>query len=323
MEIVKKYKVEFEEYLNKSIEVKKPRGLYSPIHYIIGIGGKRLRPILTLWSCELFGGSVNQAYSAALAVEVFHNFTLIHDDIMDSAPVRRGQTTVHEKWDVNTGILSGDAMMILAYRYLEEYQGTVLKRLLALFNKTALEVCEGQQMDMDFETEQHVSIDDYLTMIELKTSVLIGAAMKMGAIIAGVDEMTSQQIYDFGRYLGMAFQLQDDYLDTFGNSADFGKRIGGDIEENKKTFLYLKTLQLADNEDARVLNDLYSAQNVATEKIKKVTLLFEKYNIKEHSLQAIEKYTTKAFSILDTLDLSSKHKTALHEFGKSLMQRTM
>ena len=322
MESIRKYKAEFEEYLEKEVMIKEPEGLYSPIAYITGIGGKRLRPILTLWGCELFGGTVRKAYPAALAVEVFHNFTLVHDDIMDSAPVRRGQPTVHKKWDVNTAILSGDAMMILAYRYLESYQGAILERLLRLFNQTALEVCEGQQKDMDFETMQEVSIDDYLTMISLKTSVLIGAALKMGAIVAGADEVSAQKLYDFGMHLGMAFQLQDDYLDTFGG-AEFGKRIGGDIEENKKTYLYLKTLELADKEDTSALLKLYESGTKETEKVERVTELFKKYNIQKHTLDTIKHYTAKAFSALETLSLSQANKAALREFGNGLMERTM
>ena len=223
MNIVDAYKADFLAYLNATIKIKEPKNLYEPIQYILQIGGKRLRPILTIMTCDLFNGNVNKAYDAALAIEVFHNFTLIHDDIMDSAPIRRGKETVHIKWDINTGILSGDAMMIMAYKCFENYDEGIFKKLMCLFNQTALEVCEGQQLDVDFEVRNDVSIPEYIKMITNKTSVLVAAAMKMGAIVAEVSEEEANKIYDFGLNLGIAFQLQDDYLDTFGSVETFGK----------------------------------------------------------------------------------------------------
>ena len=217
---------------------KAPHGLYAPIDYLLSLGGKRLRPVLVLMACEAFGKAPKAGLAAAKAVEIFHNFTLMHDDIMDKAAMRRGQQTVHQKWDVNTAILSGDAMLIQAYACLNEYPPEQFKALTQLLSKTALEVCEGQQHDVDFETSAAVSIAQYLEMIRLKTAVLVGCAMEMGARIGGADPAHAKQLYRFGEQLGIAFQLQDDYLDTFGDAATFGKRIGGDIAENKKPYWY-------------------------------------------------------------------------------------
>jgi len=321
MQSIDTYKEDFISYLNEKIKVTKPVNLYEPIHYILQLGGKRLRPVLTLMTCELFGGKVNNALDAALAIEVFHNFTLIHDDIMDSAPIRRGQETVHNKWDENTGILSGDAMMIMAYQCLENYEALVFKELMILFSKTALEVCEGQQLDMDFETRNDVTIPEYLTMITNKTSVLVAAAMKMGAIIANVNSEEAQKIYDFGLNLGIAFQLQDDYLDTFGDEAVFGKQIGGDIIENKKTFLYLKALEVCQEKES--LYALYNSNEIAKDKVEKVTSLFVENNIPEITIKEIENYSNRAFEMLEELTISDKKKAVLKNFGLNLMKRTL
>ncbi len=323
MERIETYKENFIGYLNKKVTVKEPANLYEPIHYILQIGGKRLRPVLTLMTCELFNGNVNQAYDAALAIEIFHNFTLVHDDIMDSAPIRRGKETVHKKWDINTGILSGDAMMIVAYQCFENYEPIVYKKLLKLFSKTALEVCEGQQLDIDFETRTDVTIEAYLQMITYKTSVLVAAAMKMGAIIAEVDEVEAELIYDFGLNIGIAFQLQDDYLDTFGDEAQFGKQIGGDISENKKTFLYLKTMEVCESKDKELLMALYKSTANNEHKINEVTQIFKNNSIAEITIQEIENYTNKAFEILDKLSISDEKKAILKNFGNSLMKRTI
>jgi len=237
---------DYQDLISKHFESlnyqKEPSNLYEPIRYILSLGGKRLRPVLTLMATEVFDVDCQKALAAATAVEVFHNFSLIHDDIMDDAPLRRGNETVHEKWNINTGILSGDAMLILAYQYFEAYEPKIFQELAKLFSKTALEVCEGQQYDVDFETRDDVTIPEYLKMIEFKTAVLVGAAMKMGAIVAETTEENKKLIYDFGLNLGLAFQLQDDYLDAFGNPETFGKQVGGDIIENKKTYLYLKAM---------------------------------------------------------------------------------
>lgn len=321
MNMIDTYKEDFIAYLNKKIKIKEPVNLYEPIHYILQIGGKRLRPVLTLLTCELYNGNIKEAYDAALAIEVFHNFTLVHDDIMDSAPIRRGKETVHKKWNLNIGILSGDAMMILAYQCFENYEAPIFKKLLILFSETSLEVCEGQQLDMDFETRNDVTIAEYLKMITYKTSVLVAAAMKMGVIIANAKDEEADDIYDFGLNLGIAFQLQDDYLDTFGDSEVFGKQIGGDITENKKTFLYLKALEVCDVEDKERLLDLYNSNQKNKKKVSEVTQLFRKNRLPEITINEIELYTNKAFEILEKLSISEKKKLILKNFGLSLMKR--
>jgi geranylgeranyl diphosphate synthase type II len=321
MNIVDTYKDEFISYLNEKIQVKEPVSLYEPIHYILQIGGKRLRPILTIMTCDLFSGNVKDAFDAALAVEVFHNFTLVHDDIMDSAPIRRSKETVHHKWDINTGILSGDAMQIMAYQCFENYEPSIFKNLIKLFSKTALEVCEGQQLDVDFETRNDVTIPEYIKMITYKTSVLVAAAMKMGAVIANVNDEEAEKIYEFGLNLGIAFQLQDDYLDTFGNSESFGKQIGGDIIENKKTFLFLKTLAICDQNDKELLLKYYNSQMQSEVKVSEVTKLFKRNNISDITINEIEVYTNKAFEVLETLSITSDKKAILKNFGLSLMKR--
>lgn len=323
MQEIAQYRELFLNYMNAETRVKSPENLYRPVEYILQLGGKRMRPILTLMICDLFDGNVNEALPAALAVEVFHNFTLIHDDIMDSAPVRRGSPTVHEKWDENTGILSGDAMLIMSYQYFESYGYDLYKGLMQLFNQTALEVCEGQQMDMDFESRTDVDLEEYLEMIKNKTSVLVAAAMKMGAMIAGTENEVTQKIYEFGLYLGLAFQIQDDYLDTFGNPKTFGKKIGGDIAENKKTYLYLKGLESCSSEDATKLKRIYNSEFPDSDKVEMVTNIFIEYGVGESTKKAIEDYTNKAFEVLDTLNLQEEKKTVLRNFGLNLMKRTM
>jgi geranylgeranyl diphosphate synthase type II len=323
MNIEDTYKEDFLTYLNSKISIKEPINLYEPMHYILQIGGKRLRPILTIMTCDLFNGNAKEAYDAALAIEVFHNFTLVHDDIMDSAPIRRGKETVHKKWDLNTGILSGDAMMIFALQCFESYEPIIFKKLVQLFNKTGLEVCEGQQLDIDFETRNDVSIDEYIKMITYKTSVLVAAAMKMGALIANANEKDTESIYNFGLNLGIAFQLQDDYLDTFGNSETFGKQIGGDIIENKKTFLYLKCLQVCNLTDKEKLLDLYNSDKTTSTKVAEVTALFKKNKIAEITIDEIAIYTNKAFGFLNNLGITEDKKIVLKNVGLSLMKRTI
>jgi geranylgeranyl diphosphate synthase type II len=243
---------------------------------------------------------------------------------MDDAPLRRGKKTVHEKWDINTGILSGDAMLIMAYQLFESYDKTTFRSLIELFSKTALEVCEGQQYDIDFETRSDVSIPEYLKMIEYKTAVLVAAAMKMGAIVADASETDKNSIYEFGKNLGIAFQLQDDYLDAFGNPETFGKQIGGDIIENKKTFLYIKALQLANKSDQKVLLDLYSLEPKDVEdKIKIIKEIFISSGASEATQQEIQNYTQIAFNVLDNLAVSQEKKNILKQFGEQLMKRNI
>ncbi|MBO6607776.1 polyprenyl synthetase family protein [Psychroserpens sp.] len=314
----------FITHLKTSVERKEPLNLYDPMHYILHLGGKRLRPILTLMAADLFGGDYNDAMDAALCVEVFHNFSLVHDDIMDDAPLRRGKETVHKKWDTNTAILSGDAMLIKAYSFLESYDSVKFVALVKLLTKTSLEVCEGQQYDVDFETRDDVTIPEYLKMIEFKTAVLVGAAMQMGAIVANASLESQQAIYDFGRYLGIAFQLQDDYLDAFGDPERFGKQIGGDIIENKKTYLYLKALEFSDDTNRLQLGHLYTISPTdPTDKIQAVKQIFLSSGSAEATKEAIEVFTSKAFDVLESIDISDENKAILRNFGQELMNRNV
>jgi geranylgeranyl diphosphate synthase, type II len=318
------YQKEFLTYLESKEWVQEPKNLYEPIDYILQLGGKRIRPVLTLMAADIFSKDYKKALPAALAVEVFHNFTLVHDDIMDDAPLRRGKKTVHEKWDINTGILSGDAMLILAYKYFENYEPIVFQKLAKLFSKTALEVCDGQQLDVDFETRNDVTIDEYINMIRLKTSVLVAAALKMGAIVAESSEEDANLIYDFGLNLGLAFQLQDDYLDTFGDPETFGKQVGGDIMENKKTFLYLKALEVGNKETCEKLKYQFRKKLKDNSfKVGEVTRLFKMNNIPALVTKEIEMYTQKAFNTLSNMNISNENKENLKSFGLWLMKRTV
>lgn len=322
MHSIQQYQEFISDYLQSQSAIKEPKNLYEPIQYILQLGGKRMRPILTLLSAEVFNAEYEKALPAALAVEVFHNFSLVHDDIMDDAPLRRGNVTVHEKWDINTGILSGDAMLILAYQYFENYEPNVFRELAKLFSKTALEVCEGQQWDVDFETRTDVSIPDYLKMIECKTAVLVAAAMKMGAIIAQTSEENAQLIYNFGLNLGLAFQLQDDYLDAFGDPKTFGKQVGGDIIENKKTYLLIKAIEFASPEEKQQLLQLFSVHLVDnTEKIDTVKQLFITTGAAQATQNAIADFTAKAFEIVTQMNISEDKKEMLSHFAENLMKR--
>ncbi len=318
----KQYQEFFVDYLKEFTTLKEPENLYNPVNYILELGGKRLRPVLTLLSAEIFNTDYKKALDAALSIEVFHNFSLVHDDIMDDAPLRRGKQTVHEKWDTNTGILSGDAMLIMAYQLFEKYNPNTFQALAKLFSKTALEVCEGQQYDIDFETRDDVIIDEYLKMIEYKTAVLVGAAMKMGAIVANASVEDQNNIYEFGRLLGIAFQLQDDYLDAFGNPETFGKQVGGDIIENKKTVLYLKAIAFLEPSESKQLQQLFSISlEDNSDKINTAKQFFVESGAADATKNEIEVYTNKAFFVLDKLSVSEEKKTILREFGKSLMIR--
>jgi len=322
MKAIEVYQKQFLAYLENYQTTREPKNLYEPIEYILNLGGKRLRPVLTLMIADCFEGDVNNALNAALAVEVFHNFSLVHDDIMDAAPLRRGHQTVHEKWDLNTGILSGDAMLIMAYQLFENYPPEVFQKLAILFSKTALEVCEGQQYDIDFETRHEVSIEEYLKMIEYKTAVLVGAAMKMGAIIANASTEDQNRCYEFGKNLGIAFQLQDDYLDAFGNPETFGKQVGGDIIENKKTYLYLKALEFSSESDQLRLKHLFSSDESNSEaKIEIVKQIFMVSGSAEATKKTIISYTKTAFDILKTINISETKKQILQDFGTQLMTR--
>ena len=324
MHSILEYATFFTAYLEKRPLTKEPRNLYEPIDYILTLGGKRLRPVLTLVAAELLDTPYEEALDAALAIEIFHNFSLVHDDIMDDAPLRRGQETVHEKWDINTGILSGDAMLIRAYQLFENYEGKEFRELAKIFSKTAIEVCEGQQYDVDFETRDDVTIPEYLKMIEYKTAVLVGAALKMGAIVAGASESSQESLYNYGRDLGIAFQLQDDYLDAFGDPETFGKQVGGDIIENKKTFLYLTALQKLEKDESQQLKHLFSiAPKDPTEKIATVKEQFIASGAAKATQEEMAKYTEQAFKSLENLEISEEKKQMLREFGLGLMKRTV
>ena len=324
MKFIETYQKQFQAYLEAYNTIREPKNLYEPIQYILNLGGKRLRPVLTLMTAECFESDVKDALDAALAIEVFHNFSLIHDDIMDAAPLRRGHQTVHEKWDLNTGILSGDSMLIMAYQLFENYPPEVYQKLTKLFSKTALEVCEGQQYDIDFETRNTVTISEYLKMIEYKTAVLVGAAMKMGAIIASASIEDQNRCYEFGKNLGIAFQLQDDYLDAFGDPETFGKQVGGDIIENKKTYLYLKALEFSSEKDKLHLKQLFSSEtNNSSEKVQVTKQIFSASGSAEATQKAISFYTTKAFEILKTINISEPKKQILESFGTQLMTRNV
>ena len=321
---ISKYSDALVAHLANKVTLKEPASLYEPIDYILTLGGKRLRPVLTLMSADFFGGNYKQALDASLAVEMFHNFSLVHDDIMDNAPLRRGHQTVHEKWDVNTGILSGDAMLILAYQLFETYEPKVFMQLAVLFSKTALEVCEGQQYDVDFETRNDVTISEYIKMIEYKTAVLIGASLQMGAIIADASQSCQEKIYAFGKNLGIAFQLQDDYLDAFGNPLTFGKQVGGDIIANKKTFLYLTALQKSTPAEAQELSSLFASMpKDPLEKITAVKEIFVCSGAAKATEDEIARYTNTSISLLQDIKISQQHKDTLKSFADFLMNRNV
>ncbi|HET8838006.1 MAG TPA: polyprenyl synthetase family protein [Flavobacteriaceae bacterium] len=324
MQTLNLYREDFLAFMEEKVRLKEPENLYEPILYMLNLGGKRLRPVLVLLSAEIFGTSYKKAMHAALAIEMFHNFSLIHDDIMDDAPMRRGKISVHEKWDLNTAILSGDAMLIIAYKLFENYEGETFSKLAKLFTDTAIKVCEGQQYDVDFETRDNVSVAEYLHMIEYKTAVLVGAALKMGAIVANASEENTEKIFEFGRLLGIAFQLQDDYLDIFGDEENFGKQIGGDIVENKKTFLFLKAMEQSSKKEASQLLHLYDLMpNDPSEKIGAIKQIFEESGAAEQTRLEIEKFTHLAFEVLNNISIDYSYKEVLKNFGKNLMNRKM
>lgn len=306
---------------------EEPNGLYAPLKYMLDIGGKRLRPRFCLTAYNLFSDDIGEhILSPAMALEVFHSFTLIHDDIMDKADIRRGVPTVYKKWDNNTAILSGDAMCISSYQLLNAAPEHCLKAVHNIFTKTALEVCEGQQMDMNFETLDDVPMEDYMTMIGLKTGVLIACAASIGALIAGADRSLGQQIYDFGFQLGLAFQIQDDYLDSFGDEKVFGKKIGGDILNNKKTWLLIKCRELARKKDAESLvsklEDLLAmGESEGQAKIDAVKAFYRSLGVDTLAEEAINAYYNKAISELEKISLNSTQKAQLEKFASTLVKR--
>lgn len=319
MKLIEQYTQLIGQELDKLQLGDAPSNLYEPMHYILKLGGKRLRPAMVLAGCELFGGDKLDALKPALGIELFHNFSLIHDDIMDKAPLRRGKKTVHKEWNKNIGILSGDGMLVKAYQYVAEVNPQILPQVLATFNKTAIEVCEGQQYDMDFETQENVSEDEYIEMIRLKTSVLLGAALKIGATIAGADEENQERIYQFGVNIGIAFQIQDDLLDSFGDPEKFGKTVGGDIMNNKQTLLMIATKGLADKDERLTLAsiDQLNLEN----KVDAVKEIFEISGAKAYTEAKRDAYFEKSLEYLSSIESKHAIKHELGYFAKYLVQR--
>jgi len=315
-----------QEIINQEISSlvfnREPSELYQPVRYVLSIGGKRIRPAMVLMACSLFSDQVSRAVRCALAIEIFHNFTLLHDDIMDNSPVRRTKPTVHQKWNRNAAILSGDAMSILSFRYISECSSEFMPEVLELFTDTALKVCEGQQYDINYESRNDISVDDYIKMITLKTSVLIAASLKLGAIMGGALPSDSNLMYEFGKNIGIAFQLKDDILDVYGDPEKFGKKIGTDIIANKKTYLVLKALEVADEKSKKLLRRLISTNDTdKEEKIAEVIRIFDLFGIREKTeAKSWEYYDTglKALALVSTEDSKKK---ALRDLARQLMER--
>lgn len=322
MDNIKFYADLIDKELSELTFSNSPKSLYDPIDYILKIGGKRIRPYLVLLAAESFGGDYKKALGAALSVECFHNFTLMHDDIMDSANLRRGNETVHLKWDTNQSILSGDALLIYSYNLLQVYEPTIYKKLNNVLNNVALQVCEGQQLDLDFEHKSDVSFEDYINMIKLKTAVLVGAALKMGAIISEANDKDLINIYKFGVNLGIAFQLQDDYLDTFGNEELVGKSIGGDIIENKKTALFHLSLLNANKQQANDLIALFNNSSLEN-KVINTTKIFKETKADIKTLELVEDYTNLALQSINGLSISNESKQIFIDFSNSLLERKL
>lgn len=301
-----------------------PRGLYEPCDYILSLGGKRLRPALAVMACELFDDQPHRALHVAWAVELFHNFSLIHDDIMDAAPLRRGQPTVHTRWNQTTAILSGDVMLIKAYQSLvREADPAHVPQLIEVFNRVATGVCEGQQMDVDFETSEAVTLSEYLRMIELKTAVLLGGALQLGAIVGGASARDQELLDQFGRLTGVAFQIQDDLLDTYGDPEKFGKQVGGDILQHKKTFLVLKTFELADTVDRERLRALMrtDTETAPDQKIAAVRAIFDRYEVERLVETEKNAYEKRALAALDAVSVPEARKTELRKMAAELLHR--
>lgn len=319
---LEKYQREFASALESLSWDMKPANLYEPAEYILSIGGKRLRPVLTFIGAQLYTDDLSKAVPPALAVEIFHNFSLLHDDIMDDAPLRRGKPTVHEKWNANIGILSGDVMLVKAFQQIEKVGPEMLPKVLPVFSKMAVEVCEGQQMDMDFETRDDVTLVEYLEMIAYKTSVLIGAAFQMGALVGGASQSESELLYEFGLDLGISFQIMDDYLDVYGDPEKFGKQVGGDILSNKKTLLLIEALNRSKGtsyEDS--LKNWLSTTEISDKKVAEVTKIFTNLNIDTFALDRAREYYDKALSLLDKLNLSDNKLSEIKEFAQWLLNR--
>ncbi len=323
MQILKAYSETLHSYFEKIIVTKDPVSLYEPIEYILSLGGKRIRPLMLLHTHKIFGGDIHSALPLAGAVEIFHNFTLMHDDIMDNASMRRGQATVHEKYDTNTAILSGDLMLIQAYGLIGKCSdNSAYADIMSTFNEMSVQLCEGQQLDVDFESRNDVEIDEYIHMITYKTSVLIAAAMKMAAQHAGASTEDQEHIYQFGKNIGIAFQMQDDILDSFGEKAAVGKRIGGDILEGKKTYLYIKALELSsDKQKEKLVALMNDSQMEDQKKIDAVLNIFNDTHVRVYADQLKEAYRDLAFSHLAAISIDEQDRIGLKEFGQYLLDR--
>jgi geranylgeranyl diphosphate synthase type II len=299
-----------------------PIGLYEPISYTLNQSGKRIRPLFVLVANQIFGGDPVEALPAATAIEIFHNFTLLHDDIIDQAPLRRGYETVYRKWNTNVAILSGDTMFAIAYGELSKSKPELLPSLMQLFSKTAIEVCEGQQYDIDYELQQHVGLKEYINMIRLKTAVLLAASLKIGAMTAGASEENSEKIYKFGIAMGIAFQLQDDLLDSYGNQAIFGKKTGGDIAINKKTVLFIKAIEKSSDTIRLKLERLYKVNNLPVdEKVSKVMSIFDTLGVKESTEELIQSYFNEACHILDSINIPNEMRAMLTDIASNMIKR--
>jgi geranylgeranyl diphosphate synthase type II len=315
--------------LSKQVEAKinafdfsgNPNELYDPISYTMTLGGKRIRPTLCLLAAQLFGGDLKKAMNLAMAVEVFHNFTLVHDDIMDEAPIRRGKPAVHAKWNRDVAILSGDVMFVQAYQLLAKGNPEKLSQMLAVFNQTAIEVCEGQQFDMNFETRDDVTAENYIEMIRLKTAVLLACSLQLGAFESGASEQDAKLIYEFGEKIGIAFQIQDDFLDCYAKQEDFGKRVGGDIISNKKTFLMLTALEKADEKQSGKIENLMSSSTSDEERVAGVLEVYNELDIPSLTKSAMQNYFDESLAALNQIEATADLKQPLVELAEMLMMR--
>ena len=312
----------FEDYIDNFTSDLNNNAIYDPIKYFLKLPSKRIRPLLTLISSSLYSDDIKNALPASLANEVFHNFTLVHDDIMDSSKIRRGNDTVHIKWNLNQAILSGDAMQILAYKCLEKYDSKIQKKLIQIFNDTALKICEGQQLDIEFEKEEDIQFSDYIQMIKYKTAVLLGSSLKMGGIINNISDSDLGLLYDIGLNLGLAFQIQDDYLDLFGNEKLIGKKIGGDLINRKKTVMYHVYKELSSSEDSQFLDQIYNNSEIEDDiKIEKITTLFKDSQVDIKTKILSQEYSNKAISLIKKLNIKNDKKTDLLVICKKLLSR--
>lgn len=322
MNEINKYSDQIDNALKDIIIPDDPSSLYEPIRYTINSRGKRLRPVITLMGCDLFDGQISKALPAAIGMEIFHNFTLLHDDIMDESPMRRGQPSVYKKWGVNTAILSGDTMFVYANEQICKTDQRHLKQVFDIFNLVARKVCEGQQYDMDFENNSEVSIADYIRMIRLKTAILIAGSLKIGAIIAGASEADQEKIFQFGEFIGIAFQLQDDYLDAFGSEDVVGKTLGNDIITNKKTYLYLKAMEIATGNTKKTLEQTYVSNNEdPAQKVKVIRKIFKQLEIDKLAREEMNKYFHLANKNLEEIDVADERKSDLRNFARKLEDR--